>query len=44
MSLSLRPFADFTDVTLADADEDTNQIPTDNAKGAIQGNDAMQVM
>ena len=33
---------DFTDVTLAD--EDTNSILTDNAKRAIQGNEAMQVM
>ena len=33
---------DFTGVTLAD--EDTNSIPTDNAKRAIQGNVAMQVM
>ena len=34
--------ADLTDVTLAD--EDTNSILTDNAKRAIQGNEAMQVM
>ena len=33
---------DLTDVTLAD--EDTNSILADNAKGAIQGNGAMQVM
>ena len=33
---------DLTDVTLAD--EDTNSILADNAKGAIQGNEAMQVM
>ena len=33
---------DFTDVTLAD--EDTNSILTDDAKRAIQGNEAMQVM
>ena len=33
---------DLTDVTLAD--EDTNSILTDNAKRAIQGNEAMQVM
>ena len=26
------------------ADEDTNSILADNAKGAIQGNEAMQVM
>ena len=40
--MSERPFADLTDVTLAD--EDTNPIITDNANGAIQGNEAMQVM
>ena len=34
--------ADLTDVTLAD--EDTNSILADNVKGAIQGNEAMQVM
>ena len=33
--------ADLTDVTLAD--EDTNLILTDNAKGAIKGNVAMHV-
>ena len=33
---------DLTDVTLAD--EDTNSILTDNAKRAIQGNEAMYVM
>ena len=33
---------DLTDVTLAD--EDTNSKLTDNAKRAIQGNEAMQVM
>ena len=33
---------DLTDVTLAD--EDTNSILADNAKRAIQGNEAMQVM
>ena len=33
---------DLTDVTLAD--EDSNSILTDNAKRAIQGNEAMQVM
>ena len=32
---------DLTDVTLAD--EDTNSILTDNAKRAIQGNEAMQL-
>ena len=31
-----RPFADLTDVTLAD--EDTNSILTDNANRAFQGN------
>ena len=40
--VSERGFADLTDVTLAD--EDTNSILADNAKGAIQGNEAMQVM
>ena len=35
-------FADLTDLTLAD--EDTNSILADNAKRAIQGNEAMQVM
>ena len=39
--LSETPFADLTDVTLAD--EDTNPILTDNANRAIQGNVAMQV-
>ena len=34
-SLSISPFADLTDVTLAY--EDTNSILTDNAKRAIQG-------
>ena len=42
MSLSERPFADLTDVTLAG--EDTNSILTDNPNRAIQGNVAMQVM
>ena len=41
MSLSKRPCVDLTDVTLAD--EDTNSILADNAKGAIQCNEAMQV-
>ena len=41
LSLTLRPFADLTDVTLAD--KDTNSILTDNANRAIQGNEAMQV-
>ena len=41
-SLSTTPFADLTDVTLAD--EDTNSILTDNANRAIQGNVAMQLM
>ena len=35
------PFADLTDVTLAD--EITNSILTDNANRAFQGNVAMQV-
>ena len=35
------PFADLTDVTLAD--EDTNSTLTDNANRAIQGNVAMRV-
>ena len=37
-----RPFADLTDVTLAD--EDTNSILADNAKSEIQSDEAMQVM
>ena len=41
VSTTKRPFADLTDVTLAD--EDTNPILTDNANRAIQGNVAMQV-
>ena len=41
MSLTHTPFADLTDVTLAD--EDTNSILIDNANRAIQGNVAMQV-
>ena len=42
-SLSLTHLcADLTDVTLAD--EDTNSILADNAKRAIQGNEALQVM
>ena len=40
-SVTLRGFADLTDVTLAD--EDTKPILTDNAKRAIQGNVAMHV-
>ena len=36
LSLSHKPFADLTDVTLAD--EDTKSILTDNVNGAIQGN------
>ena len=35
------PFADLTDVTLAD--EDTNSILADNDNRAIQGNVVMQV-
>ena len=38
MSIRESCFADLTDVTLAD--EDTNSILADNAKGVIQGNDA----
>ena len=41
-SLSETPFANLTDVTLAD--EDTNSILTDNAYRAIQGNIAMQII
>ena len=41
LSLRHRRCADLTDVTLAD--EDTNSKLTDNAKRAIQGNEAMQV-
>ena len=40
-SLTETPFADLTDVTLAD--EDTNSMLTDNANRAILGNVAMQV-
>ena len=40
LSVTPRPCADLTDVTLAD--EDTNSI-LDNANRAIQGNEAMQV-
>ena len=39
-SLTETPFADLTDVTLAD--EDTNSILADNDNRAIQGNVAMQ--
>ena len=41
MSVTNTPFADLTDVTLAD--EDTKSILTDNADRAIQGNVAMHV-
>ena len=41
-SVSETPFADLTDVTLAD--EDTKSILTDNVNRAILGNVAMQVM
>ena len=37
-----RPYADLTDVTLAD--EDRNSIPTDDVNKAILGNVAMQVL
>ena len=40
-SVHTRPFADLTDVTLAD--EDSNSIPTDDANKAVLGNVAMQV-
>ena len=40
--LTETPFANLTDVTLAD--EDTNSILTDNANRTIQGNVAMQLM
>ena len=40
-SLTEPPFANLTDVTLAD--EDTNSILTDNDNRANQGNVAMQV-
>ena len=42
MSVRHTPFADLTDVTLAD--EDTNSILTYNANRAIRGNVAMQVV
>ena len=41
MSVRQTPFADLTDVTLAD--EDSNSIPTDDVNWAILGNMAMQV-
>ena len=41
MSLSPTPYADLTDVTLAD--EDGNSIETGNVNRAIPGNVAMQV-
>ena len=41
MSVTLRGFADLTDVTLAD--EDSNSIPTDDVNRAFPGNVAMQV-
>ena len=40
--LTERPFADLTNVTLAD--EDANSILADNAKREIQSNEAIQVM
>ena len=42
LSLTEPPFANLTDVTLAD--EDTNSILTDNANRVIQGNVAMQII
>ena len=41
LSLTEPPFADLTDVTLAD--EDTNPILTDDANRTFQSNVAMQV-
>ena len=41
-SITETPFADLTDVTLAD--EDTKSILTDTVNRAIQGNVAMEVM
>ena len=41
MSLHTTPFADLTDVTLAD--EDSNSTPADYVNRAILGNVAMQV-
>ena len=41
MKLTHRPFADLTDVTLAD--EDSNSTPADDVNRAILGNVAMQV-
>ena len=41
VSVTPRPCADLTDVTLVD--EDTKSILTDNANRAIQGNQAMHV-
>ena len=41
-SLQPRPFADLTDVTLAD--EDSNSTPADYVNRAILGNVAMQVV
>ena len=40
-SIHTTPYADLTDVTLAD--EDSNSIPTDDVNRAILGNVAMQV-
>ena len=42
IGIFIGPRCTCTDVTLAD--EDTNSILADNAKRAIQGNEAMQVM
>ena len=41
LKLTLRPFADLTDVTLAD--EDTNSALTDNVNRTFQANVAMRV-
>ena len=40
-SITHTPFADLTDVALAD--EDSNSIPTDDVNRAISGNATMQV-
>ena len=42
LSLTEPPFADLTDVTLAE--EDNNSIPTDDLNRTITGNVAMQVV
>ena len=42
LKLTYTPFANLTDVTLAD--EDTNSILTDNVNRAIKGNVAMKIV